>query len=243
MALHLIAEAQKMGGEAAFIDAEHALDPVYAKHLGVNIDELLLSQPDTGEQALEIVEALVRSGAKHIVGIDFDKVAPSNLNRQILFTRYDIGKYKADCAFARAKAINAEVDVETLRIKINEENLSFLDHYEFDYVIDAIDDISAKVLLIKYLQKRNIPFISSLGMGNRIDCSNIEITKINKTHDDPLARKLRYLLKKEEVDLSQVDVIFSSSKVEQTDVNFVSSIMPSPSCAGLSAVAYIIKKL
>lgn len=188
-------------------------------------------------------EALVRSGAKHIVGIDFDKVAPSNLNRQILFTRYDIGKYKADCAFARAKAINAEVDVETLRIKINEENLSFLDHYEFDYVIDAIDDISAKVLLIKYLQKRNIPFISSLGMGNRIDCSNIEITKINKTHDDPLARKLRYLLKKEEVDLSQVDVIFSSSKVEQTNVNFVSSIMPSPSCAGLSAVAYIIKKL
>ena len=71
----------------------------------------------------------------------------------------------------------------------------------------------------------------------------MEITKNNKTHDDPLARKLRYLLKKEEVDLSQVDVIFSSSKVEQTDVNFVSSIMPSPSCAGLSAVAYIIKKL
>ena len=110
-------------------------------------------------------------------------------------------------------------------------------------MIDAIDDLSAKVLLIKYLQKRNIPFISSLGMGNRIDCSNIEITKINKTHDDPLARKLRYLLKKEEVDLSQVDVIFSSSKVEQTDVNFVSSIMPSPSWAGLSEVAYIIKKL
>ena len=63
LALHLIAEAQKMGGEAAFIDAEHALDPVYAKHLGVNIDELIVSQPDTGEQALEIAEALVRSGA------------------------------------------------------------------------------------------------------------------------------------------------------------------------------------
>ena len=61
LALHLIAEAQKMGGEAAFIDAEHALDPVYAKHLGVNIDELIVSQPDTGEQALEIAEALVRS--------------------------------------------------------------------------------------------------------------------------------------------------------------------------------------
>jgi len=69
-ALHAIAEIQKTGGRAAFIDAEHALDPVYAKNLGVNINELLLSQPDTGEQALEICEALVRSEAVNIVVID-----------------------------------------------------------------------------------------------------------------------------------------------------------------------------
>jgi len=69
-ALHAIAEIQKAGGRAAFIDAEHALDPVYAKNLGVNINELLLSQPDTGEQALEICEALVRSEAVNIVVID-----------------------------------------------------------------------------------------------------------------------------------------------------------------------------
>ncbi|WP_274651479.1 recombinase RecA [Paenibacillus humicola] len=69
-ALHAIAEAQRSGGQAAFIDAEHALDPVYAGKLGVNIDELLLSQPDTGEQALEIAEALVRSGAVDIIVID-----------------------------------------------------------------------------------------------------------------------------------------------------------------------------
>ena len=69
-ALHAIAEIQKNGGRAAFIDAEHALDPVYAKNLGVNIDELLLSQPDTGEQALEICDALVKSGAINIVVID-----------------------------------------------------------------------------------------------------------------------------------------------------------------------------
>lgn len=66
----MIAEAQKLGGEAAFIDAEHALDPVYAKHLGVNIDDLIVSQPDTGEQALEIAEALVRSGAIDIIVVD-----------------------------------------------------------------------------------------------------------------------------------------------------------------------------
>ncbi|QXM06086.1 recombinase RecA [Crassaminicella indica] len=70
VALHIIAEAQKKGGVAAFIDAEHALDPVYAKNLGVNIDELVVSQPDTGEQALEICEALVRSGAIDVIVVD-----------------------------------------------------------------------------------------------------------------------------------------------------------------------------
>jgi len=70
IALHAIAEVQKAGGQAAFIDAEHALDPLYASKLGINIDELLLSQPDTGEQALEIAEALVRSGAVDIIVID-----------------------------------------------------------------------------------------------------------------------------------------------------------------------------
>ena len=70
VALHAIAEVQENGGQAAFIDAEHALDPVYAQKLGVNIEELLLSQPDTGEQALEIAEALVRSGAVDIVVVD-----------------------------------------------------------------------------------------------------------------------------------------------------------------------------
>jgi recombination protein RecA len=70
VALHAIAEVQRAGGTAAFIDAEHALDPLYARNLGVNIDELLLSQPDTGEQALEIAEALVRSGAVDIIVVD-----------------------------------------------------------------------------------------------------------------------------------------------------------------------------
>ncbi len=70
LALHMIAEAQKLGGLAAFVDAEHALDPVYAKKLGVNTDELLISQPDFGEQALEIVDSLVRSGALDIIVVD-----------------------------------------------------------------------------------------------------------------------------------------------------------------------------
>ena len=70
LTLHIIAEAQKQGGRAAFIDAEHALDPEYARNLGVDVDELLVSQPDYGEQALEIAEMLVRSGAVEIVVVD-----------------------------------------------------------------------------------------------------------------------------------------------------------------------------
>ena len=70
LALHVVAEAQKLGGEAAFVDAEHALDTVYAKNLGVDVDSLLVSQPDNGEQALEIVEALARSGALDVIIVD-----------------------------------------------------------------------------------------------------------------------------------------------------------------------------
>ena len=70
LALHIVSEAQKMGGDAAFIDAEHALDPAYAKKIGVDIDNLIVSQPDTGEQALEITEALVRSGALDVIVVD-----------------------------------------------------------------------------------------------------------------------------------------------------------------------------
>src|SRR5690606_34207511 len=70
LALHCIAEAQKLGGVCAFVDAEHALDPIYARKLGVNVDELLISQPDAGEQALEIADTLVRSGGVDVLVID-----------------------------------------------------------------------------------------------------------------------------------------------------------------------------
>src|SRR5262245_42259192 len=70
LALHVVAEAQRNGGICAFIDAEHALDPIYAKNIGIDVDELLISQPDTGEQALEIADTLIRSGAIDVVVID-----------------------------------------------------------------------------------------------------------------------------------------------------------------------------
>jgi len=70
LAMHVVAEAQRNGGVCAYIDAEHAMDPVYARAIGVNVDDLLISQPDTGEQALEIVDMLIRSGALDVIVID-----------------------------------------------------------------------------------------------------------------------------------------------------------------------------
>ncbi len=83
LTLHVIAEAQKKGGVCAFIDAEHALDTVYARKLGVNLEDLLISQPDTGEQALEITDTLVRSGAVDVLVVDFGRGAdPARRNRR-----------------------------------------------------------------------------------------------------------------------------------------------------------------
>ena len=105
LALHILAEAQKRGGEVAFVDAEHALDPVYASALGVDIDNLLVSQPDTGEQALEITDALVRSGAVDAVAMDVfvakDQIADKNgeliiLDEQISTEQYAVGFLKGN---------------------------------------------------------------------------------------------------------------------------------------------------
>lgn len=85
LALHVVAEAQKQGGEAAFVDAEHALDPVYAANLGVDVDSLLVAQPDNGEQALEITEALARSGALDVIVVD--SVAYAQVPAGCLFRR------------------------------------------------------------------------------------------------------------------------------------------------------------
>ena len=103
LALHVIAEAQKMGGTAAFVDAEHALDPVYAKKLGVDIDELIVSQPDTGEQALEIVDTLVRSGAVSLIVVDSVAALTPIVIRELLSTA-GLARVQARPAYQRAQA-------------------------------------------------------------------------------------------------------------------------------------------
>ncbi|MCQ2787066.1 MAG: tRNA (adenosine(37)-N6)-dimethylallyltransferase MiaA, partial [Bacilli bacterium] len=184
-------------------------------------------------------EALVRSGISHLYLIDHDAVNASNLNRQILFTKNDLKKDKVKVAKARFNEINPEVKVHTYKKFLDENNIKELPFEKFNYVIDAIDSVSSKIALIKYLLKKKIPFISSLGMGNRLDPSKLVITTLDKTHDDPLAKKLRNELKKDKIDISKIKVA-TSNETPIKDKPLVTSMMFVPSTAGLLLANYII---
>ena len=210
VALHIVAQAQKAGGEAAFIDVEHALDPVYAKALGVDIDSLLVSQPDTGEQALDIAEALVRSGVGAIDLIDDDKVCLTNLNRQIIATRKTVGQYKTEVMRDRILDINPKADVRIHNCFYLPENAADFDFSEYDYVVDAVDTVTAKIELIMRAKEAGTPVISSMGAGNKLDASAFRVADIYKTKVCPLAKVMRRELKKRGV--KKLKVVYSEEQ-------------------------------
>lgn len=184
---------------------------------------------------------LARTGVKKFVLVDKDVVDSSNLNRQIAYDFQDINTRKIDAISQKIEKIsqNIEISVHFSRI---DDTFDFEIFKDSDFIVDAIDDLHAKVLLIKYALTNNIKIISSLGMGNRIDSTKVEITKLNKTTEDPLARKLRYLLKKEDLDISKIDVCYSKEKPIVKD-KVIASIGTVPNAAGLAIVSEIIKKV
>lgn len=192
--------------------------------------------------------SLVRVGIKKLVLIDKDKVELSNLNRQIAYDINDVNKLKVDALKEKLVKLREEnsLDISIYPSKIDDDfNLNILD--DSDYIIDAIDDIKAKIKLIKYALTNNKKIISSLGMGKRIDTSKIEITSLNKTHDDPLAKKLRYLLKKEGInELNKIMCVFSFEVIDKSkfiDNNVIASSVFVPNVAGLSIANYVINDL
>ena len=185
--------------------------------------------------------ALLRSGIYKYILVDFDKVDLSNLNRQIAYSLDDLGKSKVDSLSSYMNNLRKEAETVPVFSKID-ENFDFKIFNECDYVFDCIDDIKAKVLLIKYCKENNIKIISSLGMGNRLDPTKVFITKLNKTTSDPLARKLRYLLKEAGVDLSNVIVSFSLEKPIKKD-KIVSSMVFVPNASGLAMASYALRDI
>lgn len=184
-------------------------------------------------------EALVRTGFKNLVIVDYDLVDISNLNRQILYTLSDVNKIKVDAAYKRAISINKDIKIDKYNVKITANSILNFKNLKIDFIIDAIDDIQAKVEIVKFAIENNIPFISSLGMANKYDPTLVEITKLNKTTTDPLAKKFRYLLKQENIDLGKVKVAFSNEKPAKKE-KILTSIMMVPSSAGLSIASYTL---
>ena len=184
------------------------------------------------------LEALARSGFKKFVLIDSDQVDVSNLNRQVLFTNEDIGKDKVLAAKERLLKINPKFEIETIKAKIGETKLEDLNLHA-DFIVDAIDSVDGKLLIYEYAQSNKIPFISSLGMGNRIDPESVTITKLNKTENDPLAKKIRYLAKQRGLDLKEIPVVFSK-EIPLIKSPKPASMMMVPSTAGLLIAKYVL---
>lgn len=185
------------------------------------------------------LEALARTGFEHFIIIDGDKVALSNLNRQILYTFNDVGVDKVDAAERRILSINPDADVIKLNIRIGFESITKLNEYKIDFIVDCIDDVNGKIALTQFAQSKNIPIIISLGMANRIDPSLVKIIRLDKTTNDPLAKKFRHELRIRNIDTSKI-MTACSSELAIKDAAKLHSIMTVPSASGLNIAKYII---
>ena len=155
-------------------------------------------------------EALVRSGVGHFDLIDDDKVCLTNLNRQIIATRKTVGKYKTDVMKERMLEINPDVDVTIHKCFFLPENADEFPFSEYDYVIDAVDTVTAKLELVMKCRELNVPIISSMGAGNKLDASAFMVADIYKTKMCPLAKVMRRELKKRGV--KKLKVVYSEEK-------------------------------
>jgi len=188
------------------------------------------------------LEALARSGFKKFVLIDFDKVDESNLNRQVLYTSADVGRNKVDVAKEHLLRINNTLEIKTFNCKIEDSTLNKLDLGKVDFVVDAIDYIPGKLHIIDYSIRNKIPFVSSLGMGNRLNPEEVCLTKLNKTENDPLAKKLRYEAKQRRLDLKEINVVFSK-EIPLIKSPKPASMMMVPSTAGLIIAKYVLSTI
>ena len=154
-----------------------------------------------------VCEALVRSGVGAFDLIDDDKVCLTNLNRQIIATRSTVGRYKVDVMKERMLDINPDVDVRTHQCFFLPENAEDFPFEEYDYVVDAVDTVTAKIALVMQAKEKHVPIISSMGAGNKLDGSQFRVADIYKTKVCPLAKVMRRELKKRGV--KKLKVVYS----------------------------------
>ncbi|MBQ7037418.1 MAG: tRNA threonylcarbamoyladenosine dehydratase [Clostridia bacterium] len=186
-------------------------------------------------------EAIARSGVGEITLVDFDTVSPSNINRQIPALQSTVGKKKAEVMRDRIMDINPACKVSFIDAFCTPDNVERLIPMECSYVIDAVDTVSAKLAIIETCAERNIPVISCMGAGNKLDPTRFEVSDIFKTSVCPLCRVMRRELKKRGIE--KVDVVYSREEAVKTEDGVIGSLPFVPSVAGLILAGHVIKNI
>lgn len=194
-----------------------------------------------------VIEALARSFVGAITVVDNDSVSVSNINRQILAVYNTVGRLKVDVAKERILSINPECKVEAINTFFLPENSNQFDFTKYDYIVDAVDTVSAKLELAKISQELNVPIISSMGTGNKLHPEMLEISDIYKTSVCPLARAMRNLCKKNRI--KKLKVVYSKEEPKSVIKEFENGkAIPAssafvPASAGLIIASAVVNDL
>lgn len=194
-------------------------------------------------------EALARTGVGALELFDMDTVSITNINRQIIATLDTVGKYKTDVMKERIALINPEAEVVSHRCFFLPDNSAEFDFSGYDYVVDAVDTVTAKIELVMKCRENGVPIISSMGAGNKLDPTRFEVEDIFKTSVCPLARVMRTELRKRGVE--RLKVVYSKeppvtplpSGEEAAKKSVPGSLAFVPSVAGLIIAGEVIKDL
>lgn len=188
------------------------------------------------------VEALARAGVGRLTLIDGDRVSVSNINRQLIADTVTVGRWKADVAAERVAKINPDCSVTAVNEFADALNIEriLLDAAP-DYVVDAIDCVTTKLLIAQWAQAHGVPLISSMGTGNKLDPSKFVITDIYKTSVCPLARVMRRECKARGI--KKLTVLYSTEEPVKTGLRVPASISYVPSCAGLMIAGRVIRDI
>ena len=194
------------------------------------------------------LEGIARSGIGEIDIIDSDNVDTTNLNRQIISKENNIGSAKVDEAEKRIKEIDSQIKINKYKLFLDKETIESFDFKAYDYIIDAIDTVSSKIELIIKANETGIPIISSMGTGNKLSAEMLEVADIYKTSVCPLARVMRYELKKRgikklKVVYSKEEPIKPKADLTENSRHIPSSMIFVPACAGMIIAGEVIKDL
>ena len=187
------------------------------------------------------VEALARSGIANFTLIDGDVVSKSNINRQLIATTKTIGQYKTDVMKKRIQEINTNAVVEEYRCFYTAQNIDLIDFSSYCYVVDAIDMVSSKLLLIEQCKKVNVPVISCMGAGNKLNPTQFLVADISQTTVCPLAKVMRKELKNRGIE--NVKVVYSKEEPVKKGNQIPGSIAFVPPAAGLILAGEVVKDL